>query len=283
MVMTVNDPMELLGNQGRQWSRHAASYAATFVDPFAPGVQNPIWAALESVASPGRKTVADLGCGTGPLLPYLLGRFGRVLALDFAPAMLASAQQRLGPEQAGRVEFLNRAMHDLDDLAGQVDVAITVNSLVMPDVRLIERTLQSIHASLRPGGVLLGIVPSIDAIQYQTMLVLDQTLEQGLEPPEAMRFTRHHAEHRYYDFAFGTFKFEGLRQKFWLPFEVEHRLGRAGFRDVRLSKVLYPWEETQPGSVELCNFPPSWDWFFMARRGRQQPRRGAIASRPGSP
>ena len=199
--------------------------------------------ALAAVSNPDQKTVADLGCGTGVLLPHLVERFGSVIALDFAPAMMALARQRLGPESSPRVRFLERPMHELDDLAGQIDVAITINSLVMPDVRLVERTLRSIRASLRPDGTFMGIVPSIDAIQYHTMLLLDQALDHGLDLADAMRFTAHHAEHQFYDFAFGRFKFQGLRQKFWFPFEVEHRLKKAGFHDIRLSKVLYPWDD----------------------------------------
>jgi len=286
VVLVGNDDIPIR-NQDRHWGRHAAAYDDTFLDPFAPGVKNPLWDALDAITDPARQTVIDLGCGTGPLLPCLLERFGRVIALDFAPAMLARARDRLGPEQSCRVTWLHRAMHELDDLAGQIDVAITINSLVMPDVRQIEQTLRSIHASLRPRGVLLGIVPSIDAIQYHTMLLLDQALEEGLEMADAMRFTGHHAEHRFYDFAFGRFKFQGLRQKFWLPFEVEHRLGKAGFRGIKLNKVLYPWDESLVGSAELAGFPPTWDWFFLARRpaGSRRPRspREDIAIEPGSP
>jgi SAM-dependent methyltransferase len=283
----VGDNENSIRDQVRQWSRHATAYDENFLDPFAPGVKNPLWDALDAVSDSGRKTVVDLGCGTGPLLPRLLERFDRVIALDFAPAMLARARERLGPERSRHVSFLHRAMHELDDLAGQIDVAITINSLVIPDVRLIDQTLRSIHACLRPKGVLLGIVPSIDAIQYHTMLLLDQALDQGLEMAEAMRFTGHHAEHRLYDFAFGRFKFQGLRQKFWLPFEVEHRLRKAGFRGTKLNKVLYPWDESLAGSDELGRYPPTWDWFFRARRQAGSHRRRSlpegIASNPGSP
>src|SRR5215472_1738636 len=80
-----------LHNQDRHWSRHAARYDEVFLDPYAPEVDNPLWAALAAVPDAGQKTVADLGCGTGPLLPRLVTRFDRVLALDFAPAMLARA------------------------------------------------------------------------------------------------------------------------------------------------------------------------------------------------
>ena len=163
-----------LHNQDRHWSRHAARYDELFLDPYGPDVENPLWEALAAVPDAAKKTVADLGCGTGPLLPYLAERFNRVIALDFAPGMLERAAARLGPEAAARVTFLERPMHDLDDLAGQLDVAVAVNSLVMPDVRLIDRTLRSIRASLRPGGQFLGVVPSIDTICYHLMLLMDQ-------------------------------------------------------------------------------------------------------------
>ena len=60
--------------------------------------------------------------------------------------MIKKAKARLGPD-AANVRFETRAMHDLDDFAGRFDVAVAVNSLVMPDVREIDRTLSAIHAS----------------------------------------------------------------------------------------------------------------------------------------
>jgi len=253
-----------LQNQDRHWSRHAARYDELFLDPYGPDVANPIWEALAAIPDAPNKTVADLGCGTGPLLPYLSERFNRVIALDFAPQMLKCAAERLSPLAAARVTFLERPMHDLDDLAGQLDVAMAINSLVMPDVRLIDRTLRSIRASLRSGGQFLGIVPSIDTISYHLLLLTDQGLQQGLEMKEAKRLAALHTERRYYDFAFGEFHFEGLRQKFWQPFEVEYRLNKAGFASTTLGKVLYPWDESLAGGADLKGFPRSWDWFFLA-------------------
>ncbi|WP_165246346.1 class I SAM-dependent methyltransferase [Paludisphaera soli] len=251
-------------DQQRSWSRAAARYDEVFLDPYGPKVRNPQWEALDAVADAGSKTVADLGCGTGPLINTLLGRFGRVVALDFAPGMLAKARERVAPEDRPRVTFLQRSMEDIDDLAGTLDVAIANNSLVMPDVRRIHRVLTSIRAALRPGGVFLGIAPSMDAIQYHTMLLYEQALDQGLEPADAERFAALHGEHRYYDFAFGRFRFQGLRQKFWQPFEFEHRFKKAGFRSVALDRVLYPWDENFAGALELAGEAPSWDWSFRA-------------------
>jgi SAM-dependent methyltransferase len=254
-----------LQNQDRQWSRHAARYDELFVDPYDPAVESPLRNALEAISDPSNKTVADLGCGTGPLLPYLAQRFHRVIALDFAPGMLERARERLRSDAISRVTFLTRPMHQLADLAGQLDVAIAVNSLVMPDIRLIDRTLQSIRASLRPGGHFLGVVPSIDTIYYHLMVLMDQSISQGLETKEAKRLAGLHAERRYYDFAFGEFRFGGLKQKFWQPFELEYRLQKAGFTSTTLGKVFYPWDENLPGDDTLVGFSRSWDWFFMVR------------------
>ena len=163
-------------------------------------------------------------------------------------------------------------MDDLDDFAGQIDVAVAVNSLVMPDVRVIDRTLRAIRASLRPGGVFLGVVPSMDAIHYHTMLLMDQALDRGLDPEEAERSAAFHAEHHFYEFAFGRFAFQGLRQKFWQPFEIRHRMAKAGFTSVELDQVLYPVGR-EPGR--------------RRRPGRPSPELGLVlpgpALKPGRP
>lgn len=250
--------------QDREWSRHAAHYDEVFLNPFRPGVANPILEALDAVPDPGSKAVADLGCGTGPLLPHLVGRFGRVVALDFAPGMIKRAKERLGPD-ARRVEFLTKPMWELDALAGELDVAVAINSIVMPDTREIDRTLRAVRDAMRPGGVFLGVVPSIDAIHYSTMLLADRELDAGQDPAEAERLASYYAEHHLFEFAFGRFEFQGLRQKFWQPFEVEHRLRKAGFGSVSLAKLLYPWDDDIAGGAAFADQPPSWDWTFTAR------------------
>ena len=254
-----------LQNQAQHWHRQAERYDELFLDPYAKGVTNPLWDALAAIPDAARKTVADLGCGTGTLLPYLTERFEWVFALDFAPGMLARARGRLDAEASARVVFLERSMHELDDLAGKLDVAVAVNSLVMPDVRVIDRTLRAIRESLKPGGYFLGVVPSIDAIYYHMMLLIDHSLDQGLPYAEAEKVAALHVERSHYDFAFGRFQYDGLRQKFWHSFEIEYRLKKAGFTATVLEKVLYPWDESLACGSALAAFRPSWDWFFLAR------------------
>ena len=74
-------------DQERHWSRHAAQYDDVFLDPFASGVVNPLWSALEAFvgeAVPGAK-VGPLMCAGFTDSHWLREAFGTV-AYGFFPA-----------------------------------------------------------------------------------------------------------------------------------------------------------------------------------------------------
>jgi SAM-dependent methyltransferase len=248
-------------DQAHFWSRAARSYEHEFIDPYRPDVKNPLLAILDRLADPAHRTAADLGCGIGPLLPPLAERFRSVIAVDFAEGMLERARERC--RGLNNVEFLQTSLTDLRALAGRIDVAVAVNSLVLPDTAELDASLRQIHAALRPGGRLLGIVPGMDAVHYYTMLLVDRARATGMPLAAARKNAAQHGEHPLYDFTFGQFRYQGLEQHFWQPFEVRYRLRRAGFRRVRLTKVHLSWEQFARGA-DLKSHPPPWDWFFQA-------------------
>jgi SAM-dependent methyltransferase len=250
-----------MANQDHFWSKAARAYEKEFIDPYRADVRNPLPEALRRLAGP-RKAVGDLGCGIGPLLPLLAEQFGVVYAVDFAEGMLERA--RAGAAGLKNVTFLQRSLTDLAPLTGRLDVAVAVNSLVMPEITELEAVLRQVHASLRPGGHLLAILPAMDAVHYYTMLLFDRALARGLPPAAARQNAAHHGEHALYDFAFGQFRYQGLEQHFWQPFEVRHRLRRAGFRHLRVARVLLSWEQFSCGET-LKEYTPPWDWFVQAQ------------------
>jgi SAM-dependent methyltransferase len=248
-----------MSDQSHHWSAAASEYEAEFIDPYLPDVKSPLPAALAELA--GNHVVADLGCGTGPLLPTLAAAFREVIAVDFADGMLARARERcLG---ITNVEFLKTNLVDLSALRGRVDVAVAVNSLVMPVLADLEAALHQVRAALQPGGQFLGIVPSIDGVHYHTMLLVDRARKAGMPDEQARQNAGQHAEHPLFDFAFGTFRYHGLEQHFWQGFEIPYRLRRAGFRRVRRKRVALSWGQFACGN-ELKRLPAPWDWFFHA-------------------
>lgn len=250
-----------MSDQAQSWSQAADAYEREFIDPYREDVASPLSAVLARLGRRNR-TVADLGCGIGPLLPLLADRFQTVYAVDFAPRMLERARTRCADRE--NVVFLERSLTDLGELAGRVDVAIAINSLVMPDLRDLEKSLREVRACVRPGGTFLGIVPAMDAVHYYTMLLMDRGLDRGMTPRAARKNAAHLAEHEYYDFAFGQFVYKELEQHFWQPFEVESRLRRAGFGPVKLTRVGLSWEQFA-AREDLRHLEPPWDWFFEAK------------------
>jgi SAM-dependent methyltransferase len=252
-----------MSDQAERWSGVAKNYETEFVDPYLPDVRNPLPAMIERLAGDGGGTAIDLGCGVGPLLPLLARCFRQVIAVDFAEGMLARSRERCAG--LANVEFHRLGLTDLSALADRADLAVAVNSLVLPDIGELESALKQIHATLRPGGRFVGIVPAMDAVHYFTMLLQDRARLTGMSAVQARKNAAHHAEHALYDFAFGDFRYQGIEQHFWQPFEVKYRLRRAGFRSVLLRKVRLAWHQFGCARDLGCQ-PPPWDWFFEARR-----------------
>src|ERR1700730_1108879 len=94
-------------DQAESWSQAAARYEQEFVDPEKSGARNPLRSLLENLAGPAHPIVAALGCGTGPLLPFLAGHFQQVLAVDFAANMLERARERC--QGLDNIRFVQRS------------------------------------------------------------------------------------------------------------------------------------------------------------------------------
>jgi SAM-dependent methyltransferase len=254
----------MMHQQDHFWSRVAAFYERDFVDPYREDVRNnPLKKILRRLRDPDRRVVADFGCGIGPLLPFLARHFKTVYAVDFAEGMLERARARV--KNCAIVRFHQASFLDLHAFPEPVDVAVAVNSLVLPNPDDLEKALCEIGRCLKPGGVFLGILPAMDAVHYGTMLLIDRALKAGKPIDVARKNAQHHCEHEYYDFAFGQFRFHGLEQHFWQPFEVPYRFDRTGFTLKRLKKIHLSWKEFA-GGKELQEYPPPWDWFFLAKR-----------------
>jgi SAM-dependent methyltransferase len=250
-------------DQDHFWSQAAADYETEFIDPYRRDVRNnPVKRFLYKLRDPHTRVVADLGCGIGPLLPFLSRHYRTVYAVDFAEGMLQRARERV--QDRTNIQFVQARFDNLSAIAEPVDVAVAVNSLVQPTPEAAETALLEIRRILKPDGVFLGILPAMDAVHYYTMLLLDRAGMAG-RPVEATRKNvAHNGEHALYDFAFGQFRYRGIEQHFWQPFEVAHRFGRTGFTLKRLKKVHLSWTHFA-GAKDLKQHAPPWDWFFLAK------------------
>ncbi|MBK8268346.1 MAG: class I SAM-dependent methyltransferase [Planctomycetes bacterium] len=102
---------------------------------------------------PREWTVADIGTGTGHLLPALSSHFAKVIAIEPAEVMLECARQRATGESLSNVELRNGDLTKLPADDECVDLAIAV--LVLHHVPNPNEALAEMARVVRPGARVL--------------------------------------------------------------------------------------------------------------------------------
>lgn len=138
---------------------------------------------------PSEWTVADLGTGTGYLLPYLSRHFHNVVAVDSSPAMLTLARNRLSAEagQQSNVQFHEGRLEQLPLSPGSVDLTITI--LMLHHLEHLTDAINELARVTRPGGqVLIVDFERHDNSAFQARMVDERPgidsaeLQSALEP-----------------------------------------------------------------------------------------------------
>lgn len=125
---------------------------------------------LDDVSFPPSPQILDVGCGDGYSTLRVASHFkqAQFTALDYSPAMIASAKQALQtePDLAKRITF---NVGDATQLAEQVpsahfDVVLTMRCLInLHSAESQAAALQQIASVLKPGGYYVGIENFIEA------------------------------------------------------------------------------------------------------------------------
>jgi ubiquinone/menaquinone biosynthesis C-methylase UbiE len=249
--------------ESHQWDDYVHNYHELIVSPLKDGVQNPLFAALDKIVAPKSLSVADLGTGRGDLLPLLSERFKQVYAVDFSADMLAIAKDK--HKKLSNITFIQADMRTLAEHGLLVDVAVAVNSILHTSPRQIHQTLQEIHRSVKEGGLLLAIFPAAESFVHYAMLVHERELGDNEDEEKAVGRMRKVVEHHKYDLLRGIYDDDGERQKLFYRFELQNRLRAAGFKYIKVKKVVYPWG--LHGEFDAFpDKPPMWDWFVVAQK-----------------
>jgi trans-aconitate 2-methyltransferase len=188
-------------------------------------------AILERLALRGDETALDLGCGSGRLTDYLLRRLpqGRVIAVDRSANMLAAAREHLEPDYAGRVDYVQQSLDELD-VHQVADLAFS--NAAFHWIKDHPRLLQRVFAALRPGGWLVaqcGAGPNIARVRERAGRIM------ASEPYRA-----------YFGDWTGPWEFA-------YPDVMRERLLAAGFVDVETSMFEAP--------VQLSSVEETRDYF----------------------
>jgi len=113
--------------------------------------------AVEAMNVGAGDTVLEIGCGTGLNFPYIqerIGPDGRLIALDYTPAMLEQAAMKAEEQGWRNVQFVQGDAAEVEKLvAGPVDGVISTACLcIVPGW---EQAIAGAAGLLRPGGRLV--------------------------------------------------------------------------------------------------------------------------------
>lgn len=137
-----SDSEKFFGKAAAQWDQIRRDwFGQTFHLEAMLTLLNPAW------------TVADLGTGTGAMLPLLAAHVQQVIAVDPSAAMLKGARARVAANALKNVDLRQGALEDLPIDARSIDVALVflvLHHTVDPTV-----ALREIRRCLKPGGVLV--------------------------------------------------------------------------------------------------------------------------------
>ena len=121
----------------------------------------------------------------------------------------------------------------------------------------LDRVFDSLCSAIQRGGALIGVFPAMEAVLYRGYLIHERErhgapartavggLEQGRQAVGMGTLREHRGE------------------KFFHAFELRRRLRQAGFRRVRLGRVLHARGEAVAHGG-FAGEPPTWDWLVRA-------------------
>jgi len=269
------------------WNAVSRDFHAVNVTPFADGVrfrlQGDVRRLLRQWAAQPRDTprlFVDFGCGPGDALALVAGHVPMAVGIDFASAMLRNAAKRLhacgvdvNPVQSARslrriaqlrssirgatgapqTMLVAADMRRLTALARSVDAATAINSICAPTAGAARRMFGQVVNSIRPGGVLFTVLPSLDSMRYLCALESADGTCTAL-PGESLSADGVHCDT------------SGYAVKLFEEGEIRRLHARAGMRIERLEKIRYPWAYLRSlGWGYHPTRPRLWDWYAVAR------------------
>ncbi len=246
----------------KYWDSVAKKYFEHIMSPFQENVKNPLYEYIEKFEGKNKSAI-DIGTGIGNAIPHLAGRFSDVVAIDISETMIEVAKKN---HKFGNLSFFVRDARNLEEFYDKFDIAVAVNSIIVPSLKDIEKMISEIYKTLKNGGKLLAVFPAMESILYQAMLVHESALEETGSEKEAAEAALEEVGEQGFDFILAIDK-QGFEQKYFYRFEIQYRLKKAGFKHIRIRKVYYPWDvSAESGFSPFPGKPHMWDWFVVAEK-----------------
>ena len=245
------------------WDHAAPQYDQEIFDTFANDRHKVLQKALDRLIDPSH-TVCDFGCGVGRTVPFLARRARRVIATDFSPTSLEVAAETL--PQLKNVQWLHRDLAEKNRAFCRADVGLLMQVLIMPDARIRQRILETVHRNLRKGASLVAVVPSLEVTLLTYQRIGQWYLRDGSSAREAISHMQDSAREEIVSLVEGIVNISDTPTKHYLREEALMLFRESGFRVLELEKIEYAWDADFEDAPRWMQDPYPWDWLIVARK-----------------
>lgn len=236
----------------KHWNKIGSSYQEEIFDVFQSD-RNKLLPKILKKYSNTNHTAIDFGCGTGRAFEYLSPKFRSVLGIDISDNLLAIAKQT-------RFKNISLKRHDLTKpLKAVADFGFCCNVVMLPEVELNKLMFKNIRKSIRKGGNLVIVLPSLDSFLYSGQRQIEWCEKDGSEPDLAG------FKGSTTDIVQGVVKIDGVKTKHYLEPELKVLFTNAGFGDVVINKLEYDWTSEFDSPPKWMKDPYPWDWIVEAK------------------
>ena len=244
------------------WDKHADSFEDEIFSVFDNDTAGLIVSKLDKYGS-RRQVASDIGCGIGGFLPDMSRCFKSVLAVDISSKCLKRAE-KLYPVLRN-VSYRHADLTDPKLKLSKVDLALSVNSVLMPSIRDRREMTKNICRHIKPGGHLVITVPSVESAMLTSAMLVEWNLRIGISPGSATaaRFSAPPSSRQLRD---GVFIIDGVPTKHFLKEELTHVLASSDMTVLESEKIDYPWTSEFERPPKWMKDPYPWDWLIVAKK-----------------
>lgn len=236
------------------WNRIGSAYQDEIFDVFRSDKHKVISKVIAKYANPEHKAI-DFGCGTGRAFEYLSPAFNSVFALDISDNLLSIAQKT-------GFKNITFKQHDLTKpLRAVADFGFCCNVVMLPEVDLNKRMLKNIRQSIRKGGNVAIVMPSLESFFYSGWRLIEwfKKNREDIDTSELAGFKGSKT-----DLIQGIVRIDNVKTKHYLETELIVLFTEAGFRNISINKVEYDWTSEFSSPPKWMKEPYPWDWIIEA-------------------
>jgi SAM-dependent methyltransferase len=245
------------------WNDAARDYDGEVLSVFHHDRAGKIRALIEQFGD-SSGTATDLGCGTGPFLPLLCDNFGSVQACDYSAEMLAEAEA-INLEREN-LRFVGVDLRKSPPPSAS-DFVLCVNVLLTPSLADREAMWRHLVRSIKPGGLLALVVPSLESALLSRHRLVEWNLRSKVSPKRALTesFGDEDPDAASISRA-GLLDAGGMTTKHYLKEELQITGDRFGLDVLECEKIEYPWRTEFTDPPRWMREPYPWDWLVSMRR-----------------